>query len=184
MLSSLNKSYVSLWHDKSCFLNVQFSFSCESCWHHSTIKGCCYPLGLRGLSVSSHPRLVSFLAMWTPTWCMRSTTTPSLLADKPSSTSLHVSQSAAATPERRHAASLWCAKTHTQIKSWSQARQRLLTCSLDLQPSVADLLSLAWWTSSVAWWDFFSVSLSKPEGQVYWTLPVNSVVPTYYCFCI
>lgn len=29
-----------------------------------------------------------------------------------------------------------------------------LTCLCSLQPSVADILNLAWWTSTVAWWGF------------------------------
>ena len=33
----------------------------------------------------------------------------------------------------------------------------LCNFSLFLQPSIADVLSLAWWTSTVAWWDFVSI---------------------------
>lgn len=54
-----------------------------------------------------NPRWAFSLVMWTPTWCMRSTTTPSIPAIRPSSTSLHVSQSSVATPVQLQGASLW-----------------------------------------------------------------------------
>lgn len=108
--------------------------------------------------ISIHHRLVFSSGMSTLTWCMRSITIQYSLGVRPSTTSLHANQSAAATLVQHTEASLWW-ETTTRFYSELAFQNKgqlsfFLTCLCSLQPSVADILNLAWWTSTVAWWGF------------------------------
>ena len=49
--------------------------------------------------------------------------------------------------------------------------------SLFLQPSIADILSLAWWTSTVAWWE--CVYCMSNDKETSWGCPLKTILTVF-----